>query len=95
VTKRLSLLTLIICLAGSLAFAGNGVQSGSYPAATPQATPDTSGSAGSASETPASTTKEKKEEKYKKEKKKKGHEAKPAPTKEEQEFDHMLLGIHG
>jgi hypothetical protein len=90
-TKRLSLLALMICMAGSLAFAGDGVQSGSYPAAAPATTPDTSGTTGSASETPASTTKEKKNKKDKK----KTHEAKPAPTKEEQEFDHMLLGIHG
>ena len=31
----------------------------------------------------------------KKHKEKNKHEAKPAPSKEEQEFDRLLLGIHG
>lgn len=84
-TKKLSLLALMTCLAGSLAFAGDKATSSSSPAATLVAASDNSGNAGSAGETPCPTTNEKK----------KANKAKPAPSKEEQEFDHMLLGIHG
>jgi len=45
-------------------------------------------SASSAGKTSCPTTNENKD-------KKKEHNAKQAPSKEEQEFDHMLLGIHG
>jgi len=81
---------LMTCLAGSLAFASDGTKSKSTSADAPAATADNSAAvnASSAGETPCPTTNEKKDTK-------KEHKAKPAPSKEEQEFDHMLLGIHG
>ena len=89
-TKRLSMFALITCLAGSLAFAGDGAKSKSSSADATVATADNSGAVngGSARETPCPTSDEKQN-------KKKEHKAKQAPSKEEQEFDHMLLGIHG
>lgn len=89
-TKRLSMFALMSCLAGSLAFAVDGARSKSSSADAAVAKADNSGavSAISAGETPCPTTDEKQD-------KKKEHKAKQAPSKEEQEFDHMLLGIHG
>jgi hypothetical protein len=78
-TKRLSMFALMTCLAGSLAFAGDGAKSKSSSA---------DATVASAGEKPCPATDEKQD-------KKKEHKAKQAPSKEEQEFDHMLLGIHG
>jgi hypothetical protein len=89
-TKRLSMFALMICFAGSLAFAGDAAKSKSCSTDATNATTDNSGAVNSSSagKTPCPTTDEKRD-------KKKEHKAKQAPSKEEQEFDHMLLGIHG
>ena len=89
-TKRLSMFALMTCLAGSLAFASDGARSKLSSEDATVATADNSGAvnASSAGKTPCPATDEKKDNK-------KEHKAKQAPSKEEQEFDHMLLGIHG
>jgi hypothetical protein len=79
--KRLSAFALIFCLASSLAFADE--TSKSSPAVT--ASTAGNGSPTSKSDCPPTAAKEKKQ---------KAKPAQPSPS-EEQEFEHLLLGIHG
>jgi hypothetical protein len=81
--KRHSALALILCLGSSLAFAGK--SSKSPPPCEASNTSPAKDANSTASPCPPAKKKEK------------NTNAKPAsaPTKEEQEFDHLLLGIHG
>ena len=82
-SKRHSVLALILCLGSSLAFAGK--SSKSVPPCEASNTAPAKDGNSTASPCPPAKTKEKN----------KNAKPAPAPTKEEQEFERLLQGIHG
>jgi hypothetical protein len=84
-TKKISTFAIMLCLASSLAFAGDKAKSASSDEAT-ATTAATSDSATQKDENPCGSTKDTKKGKVK---------AKPAPSNQEEEFDRVLRGIYG
>jgi len=80
-TKRISALALMACLATSFAFAADSNKRAS-------SADNTKAEAAQAATTQQDSTTVKNNKKDK-------HNAKPAPSTQEQEFDKVLLGIHG
>ena len=86
--RKLSTFAIMACLASSLAFAGDKAKptssaDGAKAEATQTATPDNIQQNGSS---PCASAKDKKKNK---------HDAKPAPSDQEREFDRVLQGIYG
>ncbi len=92
-TKKVSTLALMTCLASALTFAG--AQTNSTQAADNTKTTQKTASANAQEDGHGNTNSAKDNDKKHKDKKKGQHEAKPAPSTQEQEFDRVLLGIYG
>jgi hypothetical protein len=84
-TKKISTFAIMVCLASSLAFAGDKAKSASSDEAT-ATTAATSDNATQKDENPCGSAKDTKKGKAK---------AKPAPSNQEEEFDRVLRGIYG
>jgi hypothetical protein len=86
-TKKISTFAIMVCLASSLAFAGDKAKSASSDEAT-ASTAATSDNATQKDENPCGSAKDNKKDKDK-------AKGKPAPSKQEEEFDRVLRGIYG
>ena len=84
-TKKISTFAIMVCLASSLAFAGDKAKSASSGEAT-ATTAATSDNATQKDKSPRGSAKKTNQGKVK---------AKPAPSNREEEFDRVLRGIYG
>ena len=84
-TKKISTFAIMVCLANSLAFAGDKAKSASSDEAT-ATTPATSDNATQRDKSLCGSAKDNKKDKVK---------GKPAPSNQEEEFDRVLRAIYG
>jgi hypothetical protein len=84
-TKKISTFAIMVCLAGSLAFAGDKAKSASSDETT-ATTAATSDNATQKDKSPCGSAKDTNKGKVK---------GKPAPSNQEEEFDRVLRGIYG
>jgi hypothetical protein len=88
-TRKLSTLVIMACLASSLAFAGDQAKSAA-PADDAKAEANQTATADNIQQNGSNPCASAKDNK-----KKNKHQAKPAPSDQEREFDRVLMGIYG